>query len=93
MGDYYFAMNFYEHRGNRIEERRTTKVIRSEDFATKDFEPSHLYREVLGVGSCGIWFYETALWDKDLLKEKLHELVDVEIDKFFKEYDTYGKQS
>src|SRR5208337_3304017 len=89
MGDYYFAVKHYEWRGElqKIVPKLTIEVIRSEDFATKDFEPSHLYKKVLGVGECGIWFYETALWDKTRLKEELRKLINTEVDKFFEDYD------
>jgi len=81
MGDYYFIYNFYEHRGDLVK----PEIRGSQRRASEEFLDAHEAVKILGKASCGIWFYETALWNPKMLKQKLRELIK-EVDRFDKEY-------
>jgi len=79
LGDCYFMKNYTNYRGEiKQKDSREDLIISSEDIGCV-LEPRHPL--FLINGSYGIWFYESDLWNKQHLKEKLLELVN-ELDKF-----------
>ena len=89
MGDCYFIRDFYQNRGELVKGNHRKKyVIPSESLGsiienTESFLPmmqkvnDKTRREFQRLinGTIGIWFYESDLWNKQLLKEKLSELI------------------
>lgn len=94
MGDCYFIRDFYQNRGELVKGNyRKQYVMPSERLGallkgTEEYLPMGQSitekdrREFQNLinGSIGIWFYESDLWNKELLKKKLEELI-AEIDK------------
>ena len=83
MGDCYFMKNYTNYRGEiKTKDRREDLVIRSEDLGMVDnkYTNTHPVLKIVN-GSYGIWFYESDLWNKEHLIQKLRELID-DLDKF-----------
>lgn len=77
MGDCYFMRNYTNYRGEiKSKDSREDLIIRSEDLGIVE----HPVLKVVN-GTYGIWFYESDLWNKKHLKQKLLELIE-DLDKF-----------
>lgn len=69
------------------------REMRSEEW----MDPSQAGR-ILAEGhllntTCGVWFYESDLWDKDALRRRLLALVDhVTAPDFLRHYEEWGAQ-
>lgn len=79
MGNNYFLKNYTNYRGEILKkDSREDLIISCEDLYGLIGDGSAL--DIL-KGTYGIWFYESDLWNKEHLKQKLRELID-DLDKF-----------
>lgn len=83
MGEVFFIAKYYEWRGEspppyRGEVNYQFHIPSEITPPIKDLDGKTVLH--LGGGTAGIWFYESNLWNKKLLKAKLRELIK-EIDK------------
>lgn len=103
MGDCYFMSNWTNYRGEiQDKDSRKDLIIASEEVSTiienvevlpATNEQRRLLRHMIN-GRYGIYFYESDLWNKEHLKQKLQELIN-ELDKFQadgKDYDRCIKE-
>jgi len=84
MGDCYFKSIYYQHRGETINKPvEHDMIIRSEDLGSiilgeneYGINPERTKLQRTINSTCGIFYYESNLWDIPELKKRLHELVD-----------------